>query len=855
MRSGTSITDFATNHKSAQSTDMLGLSPNSASLASPPLSPGMQASGRGAHRRGNSEFIGGDGKTGGLGLMSTSPTKVEGALPIPDGGAKAASRRRGHAHRRSAAISSHDLSDILKAPPTPRAGSAPASPLEPPPDVQALIAPQPESSEEKRLSQISQSSDTSMEGTVTRRTPKVQFRPSHEYEYISRPSSSLWSDTSSMTNTKRGHSVSGSMSSITGSLSSVSGSPSSRNRATTLETTFEDENNSRPSTAGAILGSPEKPISFFSGKRPSSACNSPGLSASSPVSPAFPPKKKHHFGLKRSSESEWESGKHGFQSPPFSPEGPRTGSSSDESSEVDHKRTLGGTSSSKPSKKHKVTSMAWSIISGKSKVSGRKDKHKPRRAATPPPADFYQRPSTGGFDFGKDLENDWENTSPGPALPRFALSNSPYSLESPATHSMIDLDLAQPQPPTRASRSEPDVSDLMIDLDEALEPLRSPPSSSSSPALDGGFGVAKRRMHSGGGTGAFTGPGLHYHRRTESAPAMAMSNFDNFRASFALNSMGSNSSMADVFEEEEEEEDRNLTPRPSSKIEIIEDENGLGIGIEVVEADNAIEGGGMDWSVDEHVPVRQTRSMAQEQRAQPEETYIQNDVIEEEVGPVEIADEVNTGRDSDSTINADDLMSLNKGKSVAADRDLPHPTPSFLTPDISSSVPSSNFPSPDLNSTFDEHQQPRTLTAASSFSTHPSFDSTRLGEPGPQFRMSVDDVPSLTSSNSTMTSAVQPPPGPNVLSYQREDRSRSVCSESGISPNSSFHPHPSKRSSLHSLSRFIGSSHGEKSKLSIEEKAYDKSDEPGAKNRNRWSKRISRLWKPSKDDVKPSQSS
>lgn len=87
------------------------------------------------HRRGGSEFIGGDGKTGGAAtLLSSSPTKTDGAAmmaanlrPGPPAG------RRGHAHRRSGAISSHDLSAIMRpaeSNPHPRAGSAPVTPLE-----------------------------------------------------------------------------------------------------------------------------------------------------------------------------------------------------------------------------------------------------------------------------------------------------------------------------------------------------------------------------------------------------------------------------------------------------------------------------------------------------------------------------------------------------------------------------------------------------------------------------------------------------------------------------------------------------------------------------------------------------
>lgn len=98
--------------------------------------------------------------------------------------------------------------------------------------------------------------------------------------------------------------------------------------------------------------------------------------------------------------------------------------------------------------------------------------------------------------------------------------------------------------------------------------------------------------------------------------------------------------------------------------------------------------------------------------------------------------------------------------------------------------------------------------------------------------MSVDEVPSLTSSNSTMT---RDNTG-NRPQFRDGQRSASLSSAAVTR----------KRSSMASLSRLISSSHGEKSKLSIESRAPSVSDVE-RKEKSSKGKRISRLmqfWKP-----------
>jgi hypothetical protein len=129
-------------------------------------------------------------------------------------------------------------------------------------------------------------------------------------------------------------------------------------------------------------------------------------------------------------------------------------------------------------------------------------------------------------------------------------------------------------------------------------------------------------------------------------------------------------------------------------------------------------------------------------------------------------------------------------------------------------------------------------TAPSSILDEPGFNPLWIGEPGPEIRMSVDEVPSLTSSNSTMTRESMMMMNPGFGNPQFRNGQRSVSLSNPVVNR--------KRSSIASLSRLL-SSHGEKSKLSIEERAEDY---PEVKKESK-GKRISRMmqfWKPSKPE-------
>jgi hypothetical protein len=143
----------------------------------------------------------------------------------------------------------------------------------------------------------------------------------------------------------------------------------------------------------------------------------------------------------------------------------------------------------------------------------------------------------------------------------------------------------------------------------------------------------------------------------------------------------------------------------------------------------------------------------------------------------------------------------------------------------------SSFPSPRSTISVDAH---RISTAPSSVNEETSFQSLLLGQPGPEVRISVDDIPSLTSSISTMTresgmAANGPPQPPPTLRPQRP-----------VSASSSAFGR--RRSSLASLSRLISSSHGERSKLSVE-LSLDDDPQKKPKSKTRRLSRLVQFWK------------
>ncbi|KAI9784653.1 MAG: hypothetical protein M1839_001875 [Geoglossum umbratile] len=838
-------------------------------MASPPLSPTSSLAippRPGGHRRGGSEFIGGDGKVGGPGLMSTSPTKGDGILPPPGPapGLKPPSGRRGHAHRRSGAISCHDLTMILK-PVDTNTGcrSAPVSPCEP--NGRPGSLPSLDLEGQLLLTAVGSSTDGTTahgsldkalapEGEIGARRSRVGF--SDTLEFIPRPLSALSSETSSTLTTVRGHSVSGSISSITSGNTS---SPySGRERGTSLSTTFEDQSvQPRPSTAGAVLSVPtsSRKITFGdlipSSKRPSSASASPSASVGSPVMPRFPPKKKHQSDIYYSasvsspdvSTTTPVNIPHFLDSPPASPVSTQPSTEQAEQRSDGTKRVT----DSKPGKKQKRVK-TW-IFSRKSKHRTRKQKLA-RRSPTPPALPNYAlsaEPSSSDLELSNSPDCAFITSSG-------RHHSQPFTSEFSRSYSWM---AGGPEPREVESMSP------VIDLDAALGPFNTPSISPSFGSLSrSGLTAPKRRMHSSGRTGGFVGPGMHYHRRTESAPEMAPFDW----GEFGVHRLASSSTMADVFEEDEENEENEGELKVDSntrkpKIEAdAEREEGLGIGIQVADTDNSRDGTGMDWAVEAdkcfnrgmgedsglceiepqkpNTGIKQERSIGSSAKeATTEETHSAVEVTNNDESTCPSSD----ARSSESTVTPPLVQDQFEGNRGVKERRLP-PYSIFLAPDTPSSAASSTFPSPAFApSSFD--MDGRFPTARSSFTDDPIFDALLLGGPGPELRMSVDDVPSLTSSSSTMTSGINYNSqfGHNFEGRAPAERSMSIAS------SQSSRSAARKRSSLASLSRLVGSSYGEKSKLSNELNAQAEAPEKTSKDKKdrRWS-RVIHFWKPSK---------
>ncbi|KAH7380428.1 hypothetical protein DE146DRAFT_295905 [Phaeosphaeria sp. MPI-PUGE-AT-0046c] len=770
----------------------------------------------GGHRRGGSEFIGGDTRPGGMSLMSSSPTKGERMLPPPNAALRPGppAGRRGHAHRRSGAISSHDLTSIMNPPAPTRAGSAPSTPSEGNDFVFGH-------SFNRSISQPSLRDNSSEDDLGARPPSRARVGFSDRVEYI-RPLSTISSETETSMSTFRGHSATNSLSSIVGGSSS---SPQPARMGRPSLSTVEDEG--RPSTAGAILDNfMSSPLAGDASerKRP--------MSAISPTSPTavsssvrVPTKRRGFFRLesKRSDNSSHtlptsksdpslsRSAENSLCLPPASEE--------QSAEEVEKSKASARKTSRKP---RKVKSWANSIIPRKGKHS-KKSKAKASAPAEESNFDVEDTDGSEDMDFEPNFDEDTTVTIVSPT-------------EGSAPQPKVDTDYASWQP-RQLQRVDSDIMSPIIDLDAALGPFNTP-NGSSPRSQQRGFSAHRRAMHSANGIVA-------NHRRTESAPELVP---------FELRSsaVASASPMADVFEEEEPEDDSTSVQNLSTPVSDVENSKAAEEPkIEVVEADGKQEGAAIKWNFDDGLgikrPPKHQDQMSDEPLSPcglPEELMTERDsALTPDADPVEVVEDHEEPRtsslthSSESTVTPQLLADEPKDQQHVMNMALPLPQQSLMTPD----TVTSSFSSPDYRSSQVSFETPRVGTAASSVTDYPVMPSPRFGEPGPELRISVDDVPSLTSSRSTMTSAMQNPyslPSPR----RPGDRSASLCSDP-----SELEIRRRKRSSIASLSRLINSSsHGEKSKLSIEQRPQSEHlEQPKDRKKN---KRLSKLmfWK-SKD--------
>lgn len=126
------------------------------------------------------------------------------------------------------------------------------------------------------------------------------------------------------------------------------------------------------------------------------------------------------------------------------------------------------------------------------------------------------------------------------------------------------------------------------------------------------------------------------------------------------------------------------------------------------------------------------------------------------------------------------------------------------------------------------------MTSITSPAEEHVYESLLLGEPGPELRISVDDVPSLISSDSTSSDFIIAQEHDQINSHTRDGK-RSASFSTTIANR--------KRSSIASLSRLISSSHGERGKLGNESRSASYSEEDRTQETRTKGRRISRLKK------------
>jgi hypothetical protein len=819
---------------------------SSPGLLSPPKSPNstptgasqMRPAGHG-HRRGGSEFVGGRLREGNsISVLGTSPTKSEHGFGAPS----FQPPRRGHRRGVSSAISTNDL-PILLPPPVNTIGkgsSAPNSPTNfdtstfitpmPPLDFISLDSPplptQPKMQAES-VAAVDKDHSAPESPKTVRQSTRTRVGFSDTLEFIPRPLSLVSSDASSTATARPSHSVSGSLSSLVSAPQ-----PAGRESPALSRSPTRDLAESRPSTAGAILegtfGTKATESLNVSPRRRNSipalveAAEADKLAAT-PSSPSKPKRWSLFFGLESltSSGSPTKARPSSSSSTESIPRAVSAGSLSDDHGS-DSMTDPSEVAPKLPKKKkgRRVKGWAGAILPRMPKGQGKSSKNAPVRPPTPPPSVFPP----------DEDEDDLE-----PTARRSEELVPPTLTVTPSPHT-------EDPPPLRRPMEDSSLS--MIDLDAALGPFNTPlpPNAEWDAAQRAAGNAGKRRLHSAQGMKGFAGPGMHYHRRAESAPALPP--FDPGRS--PIHRFGSSSTMADVFEEDEEEDETsNKSKSASINDSASDDEDSDG---ETTPPAGPQRRPSLPEALNGRPGAVRRRSSglsdkdqagAQSVRTERSMTSLQESVITEEPRPRVPQLPISPLR-RDSEPNESNGTRAGKAamENLAPDaRPIIVPASATMPTSPYAISHASSYPSPRSPVSIDAQ---RISTAPSSVADGNSFHSLLMGEPGPEVRISMDyDIPSLTSSTSTMTRESSFIPTQRYSQPAlREQRPMSVSSAA----------FGRRRSSLVSLGRLISSSHGERSKLSMEVTLDNEQQRKRAKNSK--TKRLGRMmqfWKPNKD--------
>ena len=452
----------------------------------------------GGHRRGASEFIGGK-RGANAELVSTSPSKESHGFPTQELAAAAATgspiKKRGHAHRRSSAVSSHEVTTFR------RSNAADTSPG---------TTPSPEESPSQPAQPPAPPAFP-----VGRR---VGF--SSTLEFIPRPLSTISSEAESVISTTGRHSPSGS---VTSPRLSLVFNPLARRKSRSGRSSLSEvEFASRPRTLPRALDDREDRVNsdpYVSHPSQGSQVADHSATIDTATWAAGP----HRNVNRRSSEPTLSL--MAMPKPRRSSVSLREPLSSEQLADTDARPRSAFVK--RKSSASRVKAWATSVIHRKDRKSAREPISIEIRARTD---DFRPAPHDGTPVSEADLEE--------------LFSHDPFSHDddqgqAAPVGARMDMETLRNFAPTFA---DSDDSDQVIDLDAAMSSTQIS-RDGRSPSLG-----SRRQMHSSRMNREFNSPAAIYHRRAESAPALTP--FD-----FPKSTSPVHSPMADVFEEEEEEEE------------------------------------------------------------------------------------------------------------------------------------------------------------------------------------------------------------------------------------------------------------------------------------------------------------
>ncbi|KAJ5633986.1 hypothetical protein N7528_001828 [Penicillium herquei] len=813
-----------------------------------PTPPAHVPSRPGGHRRRPSEFVGDNQlvtpASGDADKREEPTTPTQPSAPTP--GPPRGPGRRHHAHRRSQAVSGVDMLAIQKALATnPGAASAPNTPGDP------LL--------DKGREDISRPLSYSA-GSLGRPTPPAspQFPPSSIPPVPPIPASIQLESAPMNDNVDTGRSVSAVFHETPESPAiSQFQPPQVPTPPAETRSPHNRKSKPRPKTADASLA--------FDFMQAQNTPDVPSVKRSKSTGHPRSGKSKSVANVNATLANATHEGDDAHSTDTSRPSGTYSDDGSEASIDMDHEYDSSSPKKSSKSKKKQKRVRSWAgaiLTRGKGKRHDKheaehlevpaKDKCKEKARKLPPaltPPTLTRTNSEAGSVMEVDFDNDDVLVIRTPTNPEGPVSDTDKGQDDRLVPPVPSLETSwKPRSFYEQTAQDDVLSSPIIDLDAALGPFNTPdmrPRGNLSK-----FSLATQRMYSGGRRGEFVGPEMRYHRRTESAPVMQP--FDR-SALTAIRLGGNGSETPDVFDEEEEDEflAANQSPRNERappvespvEIPVAQSQPQPQAPADVEKSTESIKSAvsvetltGAPEPQPEGLGIQSTEEPANTEEAPIAIEHDNADSIEHVVNPFSKPFS-GPPRDSSEHLRPEEIdpkqldphspdispryLAVDKRPSTSPNQLLPSIPPFSLSAGVSPSE--SSFPSPDGPRFSDRN-----------FSSH-SYHHLPSDYP----YASVEDVPSLTSSASTMTTAHRF--SATFFPRGRLSSDRAASFSAAVNRRSS-QANSSKRSSLASLSKLVGGQHSERSKLYQEEKppgeGYDSS-----KKKSRRISRLMHFWK------------